>query len=173
MILLISVQGETIDFILPLFIYGIATGVLFVPIVTFTSSSVPSNIALNSSLVGILARFMGFTASMALNNEIQLFSKSATREKLRETFMETNVQIPMSLSNIQDLYILGGNDIFTAQRFSRSHLNTIVNQQILARATRDYYDLMLMMVVCVILLLIICPKIQSSIIRLTRRNIPY
>lgn len=173
MILFISVQGETIDFILPLFIYGIATGALFVPIVTFTSSSVPSNIALNSSLVGILARFMGFTASMALNNEIQLFSKSAAREKVRETFMETNEQIPMTLSNIQDLYILGGNDIFTAQRFSRSHLNTIVNQQILARATRDYYDLMLMMVVCVILLLIICPKIQSTIIRLTRRNIPY
>ncbi|MEF9479296.1 hypothetical protein OWR28_17520 [Chryseobacterium sp. 1B4] len=81
MLAFVSVQGETADFLLPMFIYGVATGVLFVPIVSFTASAAPPGIAVNASLVGILARFIGFTASLAFNNELQLFTKSAVRRK--------------------------------------------------------------------------------------------
>ena len=67
MILFVSVQGETIDFMLPMFIYGVATGILFVPIVSFTNSTAPPKIALNASLIGIFARCTGFTASLAVS----------------------------------------------------------------------------------------------------------
>ncbi|KFF17799.1 MFS transporter [Chryseobacterium sp. JM1] len=173
MILFVSVQGETNDFILPMFIYGVATGVLFVPIVSFTSSAAPPKIAFNASLIGILARFTGFTASMALNNEIQLFSKSAVREKLRETVTETNAQLPATLLDIQNRYINAGNDIYTAKGVSNGYFNQMVGQQIFARATRDYYDLMLIGVVCVILILLLLPQIQNVVLRLRKGNIPY
>ncbi|SFN78380.1 Major Facilitator Superfamily protein [Chryseobacterium oleae] len=173
MILFVSVQGETNDFILPMFIYGVATGILFVPIVSFTSSAAPPKIAFNASLIGILARFTGFTASMALNNEIQLFSKSAVREKLRETVTETNAQLPATLLDIQNQYINAGNDIYTAKGASKEYFNQMVGQQIFARATRDYYDLMLVGVVCVILILLLLPQIQNVVLRLRKGNIPY
>lgn len=173
MLFFISVQGETADFILPLFIYGVATGVLFVPIVSFTSSAAPPKIALHASLIGILARFTGFTASLALNNELQLFSKSAVREKLRETLTETNPQLPLTLLDIQNQYSNAGSDMYTAKGASTIYFTKLIGQQIVARATRDYYDLMLVGLVCVILLLLILPQLQKVVLRIKKGIIPY
>lgn len=173
MILFVSVQGETIHFILPMFIYGVATGVLFVPIVSFTSSAAPPKIALNASLVGIFARFTGFTASLALNNEIQLFSKSAIREKVRETLTETNPQLPVTLLDIQNAYINAGSDIYTAKGASGAYFNKLIGQQILARATRDYYDFMLVGLVIIIAILLFLPQVQKVVLRLKKGTIPY
>ena len=173
MILFVSVQGETISFILPMFIYGVATGVLFVPIVSFTSSAAPPKIALNASLVGIFARFTGFTASLALNNEIQLFSKSAVREKVRETLTETNPQLFVTLLDIQNTYTNAGSDIYTAKGVSGAYFNKLAGQQILARATRDYYDFMLVGLVVIIAILLFSPQIQKVVLRLRKGIIPY
>lgn len=173
MILFVSVQGETIDFLLPMFIYGVATGVLFVPIVSFTASSAPPQIALNASLVGILARFTGFTASLALNNELQLFAKSSVREKVRESLTETNSQLPVTLLDIQNQYINVGSDIYTSKTVSSDYFNQMVGHQILARATRDYYDLMLTGLIFVIIILFLLPQIQQVVLRLRKANIPY
>lgn len=173
MIFFVSVQGETIDFILPMFIYGAATGVLFVPIVSFTASSAPPSIAINASLVGILARFTGFTASLALNNELQLFAKSAIREKIGEAITETNPQLPVTLLDIQNQYMNAGSDIYTSKAVSISYFNQMVGHQILARATRDYYDLMLTGIIFVIFVLLLLPQIQNVVLRLRKGNIPY
>ncbi|QEK99507.1 MFS transporter [Olivibacter sp. LS-1] len=173
MLLFVSVQGETMDLMLPMFIYGVATGVLFVPIVSFTASTAPPKIAINASLVGILARFTGFTMSLALNNELQLFAKSAVREKIRETLTETNPQLPVTLLDIQNQYMNAGNDGYIAKGVSGRYFNQFVGQQILARATRDYYDLMLLGVVCIIVILLLFPQIQQVILRLMKGNIPY
>ncbi len=173
MILFASVQGETIDFILPMFIYGVSTGVLFVPIVSFTATSALPNIAVNASLMGILARFIGFTASLALNNELQLFAKSGVREKVRETITETNPQLAVTLLDIQNQYIHAGSDIYTSKTVSTDHFNQMIGHQILARATRDYYDWMLTGVTFVIVVLLLLPQIQHVVLRLRKGNIPY
>jgi len=173
MLQFVSVQGETNDFILPMFVYGVATGVLFVPIVSFTSSAAPPKIAINASLIGIFARFTGFTASLALNNEMQLFSKAAVREKLRETLTETNAQLPLSLLDIQQQYSNAGSDSYTAKGISEIYFNKFIGQQIVARATRDYYDFMLMGLVIVIVMLLFLPQLQKVVLRLKKGTIPY
>lgn len=173
MILFISVQGETIDFILPMFIYGAATGVLFVPIVLFATSAAPPKIALNASLIGVFARFAGFIASLVLNTELQLFFKSAVREKVRETLEEINPQLPVVLRDIENKYMNAGSDIYTAKGVSGEYFNRLAGQQIMARTTRDYYDLMLVGVVCVIVMLLLVPQIQNVVLRLKKGNIPY
>ncbi|BAP31336.1 uncharacterized protein CHSO_2299 [Chryseobacterium sp. StRB126] len=173
MILLVSVQGETIDFILPMFIYGVATGVLFVPIVSFTASSAPPKIAVHASLVGIFARFTGFVTSLAFSNELQLFTKSAVREKFRETITETNQQLPVTLLDIQNQYMNAGSDMYTSKTGSAGYFNQMISHQILARGTRDYYDLMLIGVIFVIVILLLTPQIQNVILKLRKSSIPY
>lgn len=173
MILFVSVQGETTDFLLPMFVYGAATGVLFVPIVSFTAASAPSKIAINASLIGIFSRFIGFTASLALNNELQLFAKSSVREKVRESLTETNLQLPVTLLDIQAQYANAGSDIYTSKIVSSGYLNQMVGQQILARAIRDYYDLMLTGLIFVILILVLWPQIQDVVLKLRKGNVPY
>jgi len=173
LILFVSVQGETIDFILPMFIYGVSTGILFVPIVSFTASSAPSKIAIYASLIGILARFAGFTASLALNNELQLFIKSGVREKFRETITETNSQLPVTLLDIQNQYMNAGSDLYTSKTATTDYFNRMIGHQLLARATRDYYDLMLTGLIFVIVILILLPQIKNVVLKLRKGNIPY
>lgn len=173
MIRFVSVQGETIDFILPMFIFGVATGVLFVPIVSFTASSAPPKIAVNASLVGILARFTGFSASLAFNNELQLFTKSGVREKVRAALTETNPQLPLTLLDIQNQYMKAGSDMYTSKAVSTGYFNQMISHQVLARSTRDYYDWMLMGVIFVIVILLLLPQIQYVVLKLRKGNIPY
>lgn len=173
MLLYVSVQGSTTDFILPMFIYGVSTGVLFVPIVSFTTSAAPPKIAFNASLIGIFARFTGFTSSLAINNELQLFTRSSVREKVREALSETNPQLPLALQDIQHTYLNAGNDLYTAKGAAQGYFNNLVKEQILARSTRDYYDLMLLGIVCIILTLLFLPGIKNVVLRLRKGNVPY
>lgn len=173
MLMFISVTGQTSDFILPMFIYGVATGVLFVPIVAFTLSAAPPKIAFNASLVGIFARFIGFCSSMAINNELQLFTRSSVREKVREALTEINPQVAPALQNVQNTYQNAGNDLYTSKGASNAYFNNLVKEQILARATRDYYDLMLTGIIVLIIILVFLPRIQQVVLRLTRGSVPY
>ncbi|WP_433811325.1 MFS transporter [Flavobacterium johnsoniae] len=173
MILFVSVQGETTDFILPLFVYGVATGVLFVPIVFFTASSAPPEMAVHASLVGILARFTGFTASLACSNELQLSAKAAVKEKLREAVTQTNPQLALTLQDIQSQYLNAGGDAYVSKTMADGYSNQMTAHQILARAVRDYYDWMLAGLIIMIVLLLLLPHIQNVVLKLKKSNIPY
>ncbi|CAM3449569.1 MFS transporter [Sphingobacterium prati] len=173
MLLFVSVAGETLDFILPMFIYGLATGALFVPIVFFTASAAPQGMALYASLLGIFARFVGFCSSIALNNQLQLYTKGAIREKLRETLIETNPLIPSVWQDIQNTYINAGNDMYVAKNASDFLFNKLIKQQLFARAVRDYYDVMFIILLCVIITLLLAPRIRNVVLKLRKDNIPY
>lgn len=152
-LMLVSVQGELIDFLLPMFIYGIATGILFVPIVVFTTSTASPKIALNASYIGIFARFTGFTASMAFSNELQLFAKASVRERTREVLTEINPQLSNTLISFQNKYNSAGSDLYTVKTMTGGDFNQFIGLQILSRATRYYYDWMLVGIIVTILLL--------------------
>ncbi|WP_090555153.1 MFS transporter [Pedobacter hartonius] len=169
----VSVKGETADLILPLFIYSVATGVLFVPIVAFTISAAPPKIAFNASLIGIFARFTGFTASLAFNNELQAFIRYAVRKKVNESVDEINVKLSGTLKGINQIYLHGGKDIYITKDTSGGYLNKLIKAQIFARATHDYYDWMFISVVCVMGGILIFPQIKNVILKLKRGSIPY
>lgn len=128
-------------------------------------------IAFNASLIGVFARFVGFCSSIAINNELQLFTKSTVREKVREAVNEINPQLPLALQNIQNTYQNAGNDVYTLNGASTVYLNKLIKE--LARATRDYYDFMPAGIIVVIVILIFSPKIENVVLKLTRGNVPY
>ncbi|REC47499.1 MFS transporter [Chryseobacterium pennipullorum] len=169
----VSVTGDSTDFIFPLFIYGVATGVLFVPIVTFTASAAPPSIAFNASLIGIFSRFVGFCISIAINNQVQLLTKSSAREQIRESVEATNSRLPLVLEDIRSSYLNAGNDVYNAQEASQIHFNSLIKEQILIRATRDYYYIMLAGLLCILLILFLLPKIRKVVLNLRKGNIPY
>ncbi|WP_426478439.1 MFS transporter [Chryseobacterium sp. CBSDS_008] len=173
MLLFVSVGGETGDFIPALFIYGFATGVLFVPIVSFTTSAAPPKIAVNASLVGILARFTGFTSSLALNNELQLYTKASATEKIRENMNETDPQLSIVLQNVYQTYMNAGNDMYTAKNSSAGYISGLVKEQVLVNATRDYYNLMLAGILGVIIVLLLLPQVRQVVLKLKKGQVPY
>jgi len=173
MLLFVSVAGDTNDFILPMFIYGLATGSLFVPIVFFTASAAPPRIALHASLLGIFARFIGFCCSMAFNNELQLYTRASINEKLRETLTVTNPLIGMVFQDLQNTYLNTGNDMYVAKSASDFLFSKMIKQQVFARAVRDYYDIMLVLLLLVVVMLLLLPSIRNVSLKLRKQNVPY
>ncbi|ASK29034.1 hypothetical protein CEY12_02445 [Chryseobacterium sp. T16E-39] len=169
----VSSTGETKDFILPMFIYGVSTGVLFVPIVSFMVSSAPPKVAFNAAFLGIFARFLGFSSSMAINNYTQLYTRAEANDRVRESLTETNPQLSLTLQNIQQVYLTAGNDLYVSKGASNAYLNYFVKQQILIRSTKDYYDIMLAGILIVILILICLPGIQNIVLKLRKGSVPY
>lgn len=172
MLVFISVTGTTEDFIVPMFMYGVATGLLFVPIILFTSSSLPAPIAFNAALVGIFARFAGFCTSIAINNYTQLYTRSAVREKVRESIHETNPQVSLTLQDIQNSYLKTTNDVYTSKEAAHSYFNDLIKEQIWARSTRDYYNLMLVGIIGLIAVLLLVPVVKKALWKWQKGNVP-
>lgn len=172
MLLFVSTVGETADFILPMFIYGLATGALFVPTVLFTASTLSPKIAFNASFIGIFARFTGFCASISINNYTQLYTKAVVRDKIQTYINTINPQLQETLNGIQSAYINSGSDSYTAKTAANNYFNNMINSQILARSIRDYYDIMLIGLVILILILIILPSLKNGVIKLRKVALP-
>lgn len=168
----ISTTGETYSFVFPLFAYGVSTGILFVPLVAFTLSSVPPAMAFNASLVGIFSRFIGFCASISINNYLQLYTKSSVREKVREMVTVINPQVSRTINSLQQAYAYAGNDVLRENAGSSAHLNKLLAQQILARSVKDYFDYMLIACIILIILLVLSSGMSSVVLRLRRGTIP-
>ncbi|MEN5193485.1 MFS transporter [Sphingobacterium faecium] len=173
MLYFISDTGETNDFIIPICLFSIATGVIFVPAVIFTFSEAPPKIAFNTSIIGMFSRFVGFCVTIAINNYVQLYTAATAHEKVRESITEINPQLDLTLQNIQNSLIIQGSDAVSGNNTSDKYLSGLIHKQILSHSIRDYYDLMLVALVIVIMILILVPDIHHVIVRLRRRILPY
>lgn len=90
-----------------------------------------------------------------------------------ESVSETNPQLSLTIQNIQNAYLSSGVDANTVKGASNAYLNNLIKEQILARSIRDYYDIMLIGLLCLILTLIFATPIQNVVLKLRKGNIPY
>lgn len=100
-------------------------------------------------------------------------TKATVRYKVMESVSETNPQLSLTIQNIQNAYLSSGVDANTVKGASNAYLNNLIKEQILARSIRDYYDIMLIGLLCLILTLIFATPIQNVVLKLRKGNIPY
>ncbi|WP_343689250.1 MFS transporter [Chitinophaga sp.] len=160
----VSVTGTTGQFILPMMMHGAACGILFVPIVFFTVSAAPQKFAYNVSMLGIFFRFVGFCLSVGINNYLQLYSRCVVREKLRESLNEMNPHLGQTVSRIQEGYSVFGNDPHTGSGGTSAYFDQLVRTQIITRSIRDYYDVMLVGLVVLMLVILMMAGIRYLLI---------
>lgn len=173
MINFISSVAQTNDFILPIIIFNVAIGIIFVPAIIFTFSAAPPKIAFNTSIVGMFTRFVGFCCAIAINNYMQMYTSAAANEKFRESITEINPQLNLTLENIQHTFTSQGNDGASGKAVSEVYFKKFMHDQLLSHSTRDYYDFMLLLLIIFILILIFIPGINKVLVRLRKGTIPY
>ena len=61
------------DIIIPYVLQGIGVGFLFVPLILFTTSSVPAKMAVSSGIVGVSGRFWGSTIGFCVMQNAMVF----------------------------------------------------------------------------------------------------
>lgn len=173
MYFLFSSTAATNDFLLPMLLQGLGTGVLFVPIVLFTVSAVPAPLAGSVSFIGIAARFTGFCISIAVANYFQLFNKSIHYNRFRENITVLNPAMNETMNNIQESIANNGQDAATVKALSSGVLNRAVAEQVTLRAAMDYYSMMIWALSVFILLLAVLPSARRVVLHYTRKFIPY
>ncbi|RBL90680.1 MFS transporter [Chitinophaga flava] len=170
---LFSRTASTSQFLLPLLIQGLGTGALFVPIVMFLVSSVPPTMAGGVSFIGIAGRFTGFCTGIAFTNYFQLYARSVHYNRFREQFTDVNPMREDVLTQLQRHFLTQGKDMATARQLSAGTLQKMLQEQVGLRASMDYYSLMIIGLVILILTILIAPSIRRSLARTGKKFIPY
>lgn len=110
------------DIVFPYILQGIAVGILFVPLVLFTVSSVPAHLAPFSGTVGVTGRFWGSTIGFCLMQNAQVFLEQKHYSKFSETIVPERPEIQEQLgSNVQK---------FQSKGFSLDEASKLAMQQI-------------------------------------------
>lgn len=168
-----SSSVEITFFYIPIFIYGLGTSTLFVPVVVFTVSTVPEHLAYNVSFIGIFSRFVGFCAGLSINNYFQSYTKSEIFERFRENVNETNYMLGNTLNSICNDYLSNNQDYMISNIMSDKYLKNLISGQILIKSTMDYFGIVFISILVCIVLLFISPTIKKVAIRIRERFIPY
>ncbi|ALL08782.1 MFS transporter [Pedobacter sp. PACM 27299] len=112
------------DIVLPYILQGVAVGILFVPLVLFTVSSVPAYLAPFSGTVGVTGRFWGSTIGFCVMQNAQVFLEQKHYSKFRETIIPERPEIQEQISRYTQK--------FQGKGFSLDEASTLAMQQITA-----------------------------------------
>jgi MFS family permease len=169
---LFDTEVEALDFIMPLFIQGLATGTLMVPIIVFTVSAVPVALSGSAASMGIAARFFGYALSMALINFCQLYDKGQHYLAFQEQVTATNPYAAEKLNRYQQLLVQGGADPQQSKQMALKLLVKAIDAQSQLRFAMDYYQQISYGIIGLLLLIALVPYLRRTQINFRRKPLP-
>jgi DHA2 family multidrug resistance protein len=113
-----------LDISLPYLLQGVAVGILFVPLVLFTVSSVPGHLAPFSGALGVAGRFWGSTIGFCLMQNAQVYLVNSHYSKLQQFVLPESPETQSRVSQLQQSYLAKG---YTADEAGKLSLQQIFN----------------------------------------------
>lgn len=165
---ILSSRAEITDLYLPVYIYGLGTSTLFVPLVLFAVSSVPANLIPAVAPLGIFARFTGFCISICLNSYYHTFAKSPALAKCRAYIADGYYLLDESLNQIRSFC----NEIIYSSEYAATHtdinFNKSVSDQLFIHSSINYFGLIFMTIAGFVLLLMMTTLTKRVVLRIRR-----
>jgi len=159
---LFSTQADPSTFVIPLMIQGMGAGMLMTPIIVFAISSVPERLGSSASATGVFFRFSGFCASIALINYFQLQQKNNHINRFQEHLSGLNTMVSERLNLYTGAMTSKGMAPDQAAKVARGLLNRAVDNQAQLRAMMDYYLLISIALIIVLLVVALFPKLNRT-----------
>jgi len=163
---LFSTQADPSTFVIPLVVQGMGAGMLMTPIIIFTISSVPARLSSTASATGVLFRFTGFCASIAIINYFQLYHKNDHVNRFQEQLSILNTGLADRLAIYRKMLTAKGLAPGQAEKIAGSLLNHSVEVQAQLRAMMDYYMFISIILVIVLLIIALFPYLNRTKINL-------
>lgn len=171
MLFLFNPEANPDVFFLPLFLQGLGVGMLLVPIIVFSISSVPVVLGSSASAFLLIMRYAGFCLSIALINYYELYGKS----KHYNTFQEnlTSVDLPARKQ------LAMGAGRLTAKGLLKTEAHTgapklminAINTQTHLRFAMDYYERMCWLLLATLLLIALFPYLNRTMVNLRSKQL--
>jgi hypothetical protein len=168
---LFATMADADTFIIPLITQGMGAGMLMAPLIIFCISAVPAHLGSTASATGVFFRFTGFCSSIALINYFQLYDKSRHYNRFLDKLTSLDPLVSSKLGLYKAGLMAKGLPADRATKAATGLLYRSADVQAQIRFSMDYYSMISIMIIGVILLIAWVPYLNKTVIDL-RRNQP-
>lgn len=142
------------DIVIPYVIQGISVGVLFVPMVLFTVSSVPAELAPYSGTTGVAGRFWGSTIGFCIMQNAQVYLTRFHVFQLNRNVLPETAQAQERISQLTANFATKGYAQDDAYRLAIKSITAAVSKQSLLLAEMEIFTVIGYVLIAVSVLLL-------------------
>lgn len=171
MFFLLNTQANEDQFYLPLFVQGLGVGMVMVPTIVFTISSVPGSVGISASAICLAVRFFGFCVSIAIINYFELYQKSRHYNAFQDHLTKASPVVLNTIHRNAEKLLVKGMLHTRTLKASQKLLVNAVNEQSQIRFAMDYYEMMAWLLTGVIILVALFPYLNRTVVYLKSRRL--
>lgn len=171
MFFLFDIQGDEHNYFVPLFIQGLGVGLIMVPTIIYSISSVPVALAPSASAICLAIRYLGFCVSIGIINYIELWGKSRHYNAFQDHLTLVDPMVRLNLEKQSAYLVAKGMAPEQAAKASYKLLVGRINGQGQLRYGMDYYELMAWVIVGTLLLIALFPYLNRTVVYLRSRRL--
>lgn len=138
----------------PYMLQGVSVGILFVPLVLFTVSAVPTKLAPFSGTVGVAGRFWGSTIGFCLMQNAQVYLEAQHLNKFRQFISTENAEMPDIITSYSAHYLSKGFSAEEAGKLAMQHMNNAAAKQSTLLSNMEIFTTVGICLIALVLLLI-------------------
>jgi MFS family permease len=150
------------DIVVPYFLQGIGVGLLFVPLVLFTVSSVPVQLAPFSGTAGVAARFWGSTIGFCIMQNAQVGLTQLHYQKLIASVLPESHETQSRIVQGTQSFMAKGYTIDDAYKLALKSVTISVRNQSLLLANMEIFTVMGYALLLVVALLVFNRHIRQT-----------
>lgn len=166
-----SVQANEHNYFIPLYMQGLGVGMIMVPTIVYTISSVPVSIGPSAAAICLAIRYLGFCISIGIINYFELLGRSSHYNALRDHLTKIDFTFRQTVQTHTQMLVARGMAPRTAARASNRLVVTGINRQAQLRFAMDYYELISWLIVGMLLLIVVFPYLNRTVIYLRSRRL--
>lgn len=166
-----DIQANEFNYYIPLFVQGLGVGLLMVPTIIFIISSVPASIGPSAAATALAIRYLGFCISIALINYYELFEKSRHYNAFQDHLTAADPEVKNFLHQQTAKLMAKGMSEDHAVKSAHKILVAKINIQDHVRFAMDYYEMMVWLLFASLLLIIIFPYLNRTVLYLKSRRL--
>lgn len=158
------------DIIIPYVLQGIGVGLLFVPLILFTTSSVPPKLAVSSGIVGVSGRFWGSTIGFCIMQNAVVFLNKKHFLKLSQFVTDSSTQTQEVMTKTSQSFMAKGYSLDEANALALKKVFGSVAKQSTLLANMEIYTIVGYGLL-VLIVLIACNQHLKSTITLFKSKV--
>lgn len=157
------------DLIIPVFLHGAASGLLFVPIIMFVLSAAPTNTGTTGIVVAAYVRFTASLNAIAGFYNLQLYYNQYFKEGFLSSLTNQKQETIARIEHYRQLYAAKGFSPEQASSLAISTINQNLSQQTQLLTSRAVFMIMAILLGITGLLVLVVPSIGKTYLHWNRK----
>ncbi|BAV04584.1 inner membrane component of tripartite multidrug resistance system [Filimonas lacunae] len=141
---------------------GVGVGLVFVPLVLYTTSAIPSTLSLSAGFAGVSGRFWGTNIGFCLLQNAKVFLQRNHYSKLQQFVTPESTETQSRLASLTASFTAKGYTPEAAAQLAYQQINASVSRQSMLLSNMEIYTAIGWALVIVVLLLVLSKPLLFS-----------